>query len=346
MTTQHYLPPAPLNTPTGSLAWAEWYRLLRQTAESGQTAYITINDPTTGLQSKLNSDAADTLNGTISFGTLGAFKVGTVTWNGTSATGTGVMFTQNGIVGASSGSVKFVIKSDGTATFGGALTAATGTFAGDVYTSAGMYAAGYANASITIDGTTYDPSVYGESSSSQTGYATGLLGYGHHAGGCTGITGVAKVALNSSMILSAAVLRGESTNTNGLVYGLDATSKGGTDNIALSAVATNNSSGAGKSVQGALVSSSTTNSNTPNVGASITQTGGASATSSALELYSSTGVALKILSGGIRINDTSLVGTGAATATFPGNNKPGSNSTNTWLQININGIDYYIPVWT
>lgn len=132
MTIQHYLPPAPLNTPTGSLAWAEWYRLLRQTAESGQTAYITISDPTTGLQSKLNSDAADTLNGTISFGSLGAFKVGTVTWNGTSATGTGVMFTQNGIVGANSGSIKFVIKSDGTATFGGALTAASGTFAGDV----------------------------------------------------------------------------------------------------------------------------------------------------------------------------------------------------------------------
>lgn len=346
MTTQHYLPPAPINTPSGSIAWAEWYRLMRISAESGQSAYIIINDPTTGLQSKLNSDAADTLNGTISFGTLGAFKVGTVTWNGTSATGTGVMFTQNGIVGANSGSIKFVIKSDGTATFGGALTAATGTFAGDVFTSAGMYAAGYANQSITIDGTTYDPSIFGESSSSISGVPTGVLGYGHDNTGCTGVTGIAKVALNSSMILNAGVFKGESTNTNGLVYGLDVTSKGGDDNIAISAVATNNSTGAGHTVQSLDARSNTTNNSTPNIGVSITQTGGSSSTSAALTLSSSTGTALRIYSGGIRLDDTSFVGTGAATATFPGNNKPGSNSSNTWLQININGTNYYIPVWT
>jgi hypothetical protein len=38
------------------------------------------------------------------------------------------MFTQNGIVGASGGSPKFVLKSDGTATFAGTLSAATGSF--------------------------------------------------------------------------------------------------------------------------------------------------------------------------------------------------------------------------
>lgn len=38
--------------------------------------------------------------------------------------------------------------------------------------------------------------------------------------------------------------------------------------------------------------------------------------------------------------------TGAALSTFPGNNKPGSNSTVKWIPINLNGITYYLPVWT
>lgn len=38
--------------------------------------------------------------------------------------------------------------------------------------------------------------------------------------------------------------------------------------------------------------------------------------------------------------------TGTATSTFAGNNKPGSTSTNTWIQITINSTTYYIPVWT
>ncbi len=37
---------------------------------------------------------------------------------------------------------------------------------------------------------------------------------------------------------------------------------------------------------------------------------------------------------------------GSATATFPGNNKPGSNSTATWLQITVDATTLYIPVWT
>lgn len=37
--------------------------------------------------------------------------------------------------------------------------------------------------------------------------------------------------------------------------------------------------------------------------------------------------------------------TGSATATFPGNNKPGSTTTCQWLTINLNGTTKYIPVW-
>lgn len=37
--------------------------------------------------------------------------------------------------------------------------------------------------------------------------------------------------------------------------------------------------------------------------------------------------------------------TGSATATFPGNNKPGSTTTCQWISINCNGTTKYIPVW-
>jgi hypothetical protein len=36
--------------------------------------------------------------------------------------------------------------------------------------------------------------------------------------------------------------------------------------------------------------------------------------------------------------------TGTATATYSGV-KPGTASTNSWLQVNINGTNYYIPIW-
>ena len=38
--------------------------------------------------------------------------------------------------------------------------------------------------------------------------------------------------------------------------------------------------------------------------------------------------------------------TGGATATFPGTNKPGSASSNVWIQITIDGSTFYIPAWT
>jgi hypothetical protein len=37
---------------------------------------------------------------------------------------------------------------------------------------------------------------------------------------------------------------------------------------------------------------------------------------------------------------------GSATATFSGTTKPGSNSTNSWMVITIDGTTLYIPVWT
>ena len=44
-----------------------------------------------------------------------------------------------------------------------------------------------------------------------------------------------------------------------------------------------------------------------------------------------------------RIDQTPF--TGSATATFPGNNKPGSTTSCQWISINCNGTTKYIPVW-
>jgi hypothetical protein len=37
---------------------------------------------------------------------------------------------------------------------------------------------------------------------------------------------------------------------------------------------------------------------------------------------------------------------GAATAGFSGTNKPGSNSSNVWIEITIDSTTLYIPAWT
>lgn len=399
MATQHYLPPAPLNAESGSLAWAEWYRLLRQTAESGQTAYITINDPTIGLQSKLNSDAADTLGGTISFNSTGAFKVGTVTWNGTSATGTGVMFTSNGIVGANSGTIKFVIKSDGTATFGGQLTAATGSFgavtvdstgsissgktsfasttagywmdaasggrmhignsssywkwdgssmlfAGDVITTGGIYATGYANNSITLNGVTYDPSVFGSVTTNFAGgTSTGVLGSCVRTSGGIGVVGSVTGAITAGNVQVGGRFYGSSTTTTGTTYGIQSEVRSPGNSYGLFVDLTDTSSSGSRNIYGGRINTTSSTSGTVNYGLLVAQSGGSTSTSAAIYAASTTGTALEVAQGTIKFSDSSYVGTGAATATL-GTNKPGSNSTNTWLKINISGTDYYIPVWT
>lgn len=40
------------------------------------------------------------------------------------------------------------------------------------------------------------------------------------------------------------------------------------------------------------------------------------------------------------------VGSATAVPTWAGSNKPGSDSSNVWWLVNINGTNYYIPVWT
>ena len=80
-----------------------------------------------GLANKLNSNSVNVLAG------AGGLSTGNLTWNsvGTRTGGTGVGLTQKGIVGYNTAGATFVLDgTTGDATFYGALSAATGSFAG------------------------------------------------------------------------------------------------------------------------------------------------------------------------------------------------------------------------
>jgi hypothetical protein len=303
------LPPAPITSPSDSFSWAEWYRILRIVANLGQVAYITVNDTITPtLNSKLNKDANDVLNGTVSFGTLGAFKVGTATWNGTSGTGTGVLFTQNGIVGMNGGSPKFVLKVDGTATFGGDLTAATGTFAGTLSANSivgGTMTTGSLNTNGSVTATGTNSSVIGNASviGAPSTYAVGVAGISSYVG----LWGRTSTGTG---------IYGETTSNGYGVQGWAGASGG----QGIRAVGV--SGATALFVDGPMQVTST--STVSNLNADMVD-----------------GVHL---AGLLQTNNS--VTSGSATATFSGTNKPGSNSSASWLPVTIAGTTYYIPVWT
>ena len=178
---------------------------------TANTANTNASSALSQLPNKLNNNAADVLGGNITFGTSGAFQIGTATWNGTSATGTGVIFNQSGIAAVNAGAIEFVLNgSTGAATFAGALNAATGTFAGSLSAATGTFAGALSAATGTFSG---------EISTSSFVYATG-----NYAGGAA-IYGDNSVASGVAGITSAAGTAGvfaQSNNT--LSYALEALS--------------------------------------------------------------------------------------------------------------------------
>lgn len=122
---------------------------IRAGAAAGASA-VQPGTLTTALGDKLNKNAADTLGGTVTFNSSGAFKIGNVVWTPPasadqtgSATGTGLLFNDKGIVGVSGGVIKFVLNAvHGSAIFKGDITGASGTFAGNISTGGTIYADG------------------------------------------------------------------------------------------------------------------------------------------------------------------------------------------------------------
>jgi len=118
----------------------------------------------------------------------GALKTGDITWNtstGAITGGTGIVINKNGIIGALAGATKFSILTNGSATFAGDITGATGTF-GSVTINSGTIqwatVAGTTNApaSNATVGATFGTNISGGSTGTNyvnnSGYITALTG--------------------------------------------------------------------------------------------------------------------------------------------------------------------------
>lgn len=232
--------------------------------------------------------AANILTGTVEPNNTGAMKVGTISWSPTTGAltgGTGIAWTEWGIIGASGGQATFSIQT----TTGAAI------FKGDITGGANINITGTAKfqGSVSSGGASYS-GVFNESTdtfSGVKGYA-GVLGVGVYGdAGTTGDRGVAGVARSSG-------------------------------NTGVQAI--NTSTGVALAVQGKMTMTSTT---------------------MVANLFAEKA---NILNGQISNTLTFQRGTltGTATATFPGNNKPGSSTTNSWIQIKVDTTTLYIPVWT
>jgi len=133
------------------------------------------------IDDKLSKTSANILTGTITPDDSGGIKAGTIAWDasGVLTSGSGVAITQNGIVGAQSGTAKFTID-----------TAGNATFAGDINTAGDAYFAGNnpATAKISYNSTEYDVdySVFAYATTNASTAAVirnGLYGYANTAVG-------------------------------------------------------------------------------------------------------------------------------------------------------------------
>lgn len=152
---------------SGWILAQDWYTANAAAAAAQTTANTAVN----GLTTKLNSDARNVLTGS------GGLVAGTMTWNtsGVRTGGYGVAMTSNGIAAYnSSGNPTFTLNgSTGDATFYGALSAASGSFAGTmtvgtspavsgssmtgtggVINSGGTFALGNSTTNISFNGST------------------------------------------------------------------------------------------------------------------------------------------------------------------------------------------------
>ena len=290
------------------------------------------------VTAKLNNSAADILSGPISFSTYGGFKTSgmTIAVDGT-ATGQGVAFTSKGIVGRNSTTTTFTIDSTtGNATFGGTLTAATGTFYGDIIGGANIRISGNA----TFDGNNSGPSGSSAAILANTSFA-------QNAG---------VEAYTNNTFLSSGALRAFNSQSGGgnAIYAY----QGGTGNAVLGQTAngigiygTGTIGVQGSGTNGVLGFGTTGNSGvlgqTLGTGFGVYSYGimGTNNNSFVSNLYSQyTQTVVGTTSNQLRF--VSGTSTGSGVATFASTSKPGGTTTNVWMTIQIDATTFYIPVWT
>ena len=159
------------------------------------------------------------------------------------------------------------------------------------------------------------------------------------------------VAWSSSTSGSSAVHGIALANSTYGVHGLTAIGTGSvgvrgssSNSLAFGVVAANTAGGVALSVQGNMTITSTTL--VSNLNADMVDGLHASKfvrTDTSSTITGDINITGNLQTNTLRINQTPWTGT--ATATFPGNNKPGSTTSCQWLAISCNGVLKYIPVW-
>ena len=343
-------------------------------AANGASALTAVNDANTGLSARLNRLQNDTLQSTITLQSSGTVLVGTAN-DGVYISGT------SGLLAKKSGLTTFQITTGGEATFygtvsvGSTIPVITGTTissgAGALITNTGNFAVGntsnyivWNGSSITIRGNIdtngtarftgsnsilgIDAALYATATGGVTVgvraegpygvWGTGsLTGAGGVYGTTSSSTGYGVLGTSTNSVNSAGV-RGSVTG-NGI--GVDAASSG---YIALRTTGTGTATAL--YVEGPM--QVTTTSLVTNLNADMVDGRHVGTGTNQIPINNDT-VNPGLIAGqlGWGTNKYAFVNaavTGTATATYSGV-KPGAATTNSWLQISINGANWYIPIW-
>lgn len=254
----------------------------------------------------------------------GALKTGTITWNATTGAltgGTGIAITEWGIIGAASGSATFT------------LQASTGaaTFKGDITGGSNINITGQGNfgGSVTSDSTTW--AIVANNASASTG---GVIGWAGSAG--AGIRGNCVSSLSSSRGVEGIAASGTG------VYGLASTGVGVKAQV----------TGAGTALQvlGKMTidnSTLVTNLNADQVdgvhASALAKLSGGNTFSGDQTFSNNITATGQVRAGAFRLDLPAVTGT--ATATFPGNNKPGSTTTCKFIPHTVDGVFGHLAWW-
>ena len=319
---------------------------------------------------KLSKNATDILSGDITFSSAGGFKTGSISIDGSgNATGAGVAFTSKGIVGRTAGATTFTIDSTtGAATFKGDISGASGTFTGSITGASGTFTGSITGATGTFTGSVQSAAsgnrvILNESSSAY------IKVYDNSGGTIFSVAGVSGLYANSSMAGASAIAALNVTNASGYT----GTAISGTNNGSGHGVL-GNTNDTGTTRNGVLGISAGTGTNAAavygsnlgsygmycagrfgisdsnvvsNLNANYLQSKQASdfaTVASGADAYAANRLNGSAGSNVLRFVQGTV--TGAATATFAGTNKPGSSTTNVWVQFTIDGTTLYIPAWT
>lgn len=352
---------------------------IESNASLGASAYSGLSNKLNKSAADIISGVLDVDTSTYN----GGIRTGSVTWNTTTGAitgGSGVVITKKGLIGVASGVTKFSIDgSTGAATFAGDISGASGTFAGVISTAQYVQATGSASSGVTLGAVSIHAAVYGVDSSPTAGtYDVGVFGRNTVTGTSVGSIGVLGMVSRSSAMASFGVM-GHAGAANAIgVYGVNdayggqgvrAESASGT---ALFVSGTTTATGQISSTVSTgtapfAVSSTTKCTNlhadmldgyhVGNSAAQIPVSNGTVNTNLNADMLDGYHASSFSLSSHTHSTLTQVSGTahtygfqggavsGTASAGFSGTNKPGSNSSNGWLAIVIDGATYYLPIW-